>query len=206
MKLFITAIGTDNGKTLVSAILCEALRADYWKPVQTGPAPYDSDTVKDLVSYPVHLHPERHILATPASPHYAAQMEGKTIALSDFELPFTTNHLIVEGAGGVLVPLDGKGDFVIDIAARFNLEIVLVIRLYLGAINHALLSLHELKRRGVKVKGLVFNGADTFGAISIITHLFPLPILLHLEEEAITQATVQKYAAKESLLAIKKMV
>lgn len=196
MKLFITAIGTDSGKTLVSSILCEALQADYWKPMQTGPAPTDADMVKYLVSFPIVVHPETHYFKNPVSPHLASQMEGKTVGLSDFVLPVTSRHLVVEGAGGVLVPLNEKGDFVIDIAKRFQLEIVLVIRLYLGCINHALLSIHELRSRGQAIKGLVFSGEDKWGAISLITTLSKLPILLHIqEEESISNETVKSYSS-----------
>jgi len=197
MKLFVTATGTDCGKTLVSAILCEALKAAYWKPVQTGAPPKDADVVKQLVSYPITIFPEIHLLSEPVSPHYAAQLENKNIKLSDFHLPETHQHLVVEGAGGLLVPLNNEGDCVVDLAHQFQLEVVLVIRLYLGCINHSLLSINELKRRNLPIKGLVFNGEDTFGAIELIQKLSNLPILLHLNEEQIVDATTVSNYAKQ---------
>ncbi len=195
MRFFITAIGTDCGKTLVSAIFCEALKAAYWKPVQTGAPPKDSDTVRDLVSFPIEIFPETHLLSEPVSPHHAAKLEGIEIELSEFVLPKTESHLIVEGAGGLLVPLNNRGDFLIDFAQSHSLEVVLVIRLYLGCINQALLSINELRRRKANIKGLVFNGTDTFGAIEIIQSISQLPVLLHLKEEKeINSEIVIKYS------------
>lgn len=183
MKLFITAIGTDSGKTLASSIFCQALKADYWKPIQTGTSHIDAETVKEYVSFPVVIHPETYHLKAPLSPHQAAIMEDKRIVLKDFQLPKTKNHLIVEGAGGVLVPINEKGDYVIDIAQKLHLEVVLVIRLYLGCINHAMLTINELQRRNVPIKGIVFNGADMYGAVSYISNAADIPVLLHINEE-----------------------
>ena len=197
MKLFVTATGTDCGKTVVSAILCQALNADYWKPVQTGAPPSDSSTVKNLVSFPIQIFPETHLFSEPVSPHYASEIEGKKIKLSDFLLPETNNNLIVEGAGGLLVPLNEHGDCVIDLIHQFELEVVLVIRLYLGCINHALLSINELKRNNIAIKGLIFNGTDQFGAISIIEKLSNVPTLLHLANHAHIDSKVVSDCAKE---------
>jgi dethiobiotin synthetase len=195
MKLFITAIGTDCGKTLVSSIFCEALKAAYWKPVQTGVPPKDSDTVRDLVSFQISVFPETYLLSEPASPHYAASLEGIEIKLTDFSLPETQSDLVIEGAGGLLVPLNNKGEFLLDFALLHSLETVLVIRLYLGCINQALLSINELNRRGAKIKGLVFNGKDTFGAVEIIESISKLPVLLHVEnEKEINRETVTRYS------------
>lgn len=195
MNYFITAIGTDCGKTLVSAIFCEALKAAYWKPVQTGIPPKDSDTVRDFVSFQIPIFPETYLLSEPASPHHAASLEGIDIKLTDFSLPKTESNLIIEGAGGLLVPLNNKGEFLLDFISSHPLEIVLVIRLYLGCINQALLSINELNRRGAKIKGLVFNGEDTFGAVEIIKSISKLPVLLHLEDEKkINQETVLRYS------------
>lgn len=195
MNYFITAIGTDCGKTLVSAIFCEALKAAYWKPVQTGVPPKDSDTVRGLVSFQIPIFPETYLLSEPASPHYAASLEGIEIKLTDFSLPVTESDLIIEGAGGLLVPLNYKGEFLLDFALTHSLETVLIIRLYLGCINQALLSINELDRRGAKIKGLVFNGKDIFGAVEIIESISKLPVLLHLEDEKeINQETVLRYS------------
>src|SRR5688572_22212587 len=106
MNYFVTAIDTDSGKTLVSAILCEALKADYWKPIQAG-LPRDADAVKGLVTNTeIKIFPERFLLKTPASPHASAKIDGITISLSDFKMPVTANDLIIEGAGGCLVPIN----------------------------------------------------------------------------------------------------
>jgi dethiobiotin synthetase len=150
-----------------------------------------------LVSYPITTFPERHLFSEPVSPHYASQLEHKKILLSDFHLPQTNNNLIVEGAGGLLVPLNEQGDCVIDLVHQFELEVVLVIRLYLGCINHALLSINELKRNNIAIKGLVFNGNDQFGAIGIIEKLSNVPTLLHLPELPLIDAQVVSDCAKE---------
>ena len=194
MKIFITAIGTDCGKTFVSAIFCQALKADYWKPVQTGKI-RDAATIQELVSYPVSVHPETFLLKEPVSPHLAAKLENISISLENFRMPELGNHLIIEGAGGLLVPLNDKGEFFLDYLEETDNETVLVIRLYLGCINHALLSINELKSRNLKIKGLVFNGDDSFGAVEIIRSVSGLPVLLHIkEQENITKEVVLNYS------------
>lgn len=201
MQYFVTAIGTDSGKTVASAILVEALQADYWKPVQSG-FPRDSDAIADLVSFPVKIFPSTYEFLKPASPHESAKVENQTIDLEKIILPETTNHLIVEGAGGILVPLNDR-DFVIDIAQKFQLEIILVVNLYLGCINHTLLSIRELQRRNLSVKGIIFNGVSNPESERIILHHSGYKQLLHIEKESfITPRIIQKYAQKikETLL------
>src|SRR6185369_882042 len=157
MNYFVTAIGTDCGKTFFSAILCEALQADYWKPIQAG-LPRDTDTVKNLLSNSVSkIQPETFILNTPASPHAAARLDGVKIELEDFKLPETKNDLVIEGAGGCMVPINDN-DYVIALAKQFEAEIFLVSNLYLGSINHTLLTAHYLRSQKLKVKGIIFNG------------------------------------------------
>jgi dethiobiotin synthetase len=159
MNLFITGIGTNVGKTIVSAVLTEALLADYWKPIQSGIVEgKDSDTVKSLISNTKTVfHPETYLLNEPLSPHFAAKLDGVTIELDKIQLPSTHNNLIIEGAGGILVPINST-QYVIDIAKQFECEIILVISSYLGCINHSLLSIDYLKRNHFKIKALVFNG------------------------------------------------
>jgi len=159
MNLFITGIGTNVGKTVVSAILTELLHADYWKPVQSGVEEgKDSDTVKSLISnLKTVFHPETYLLKQPLSPHFAAKLDGVEIELDKIQLPKTENHLIIEGAGGLLVPINST-QYVIDIAKQIDCEIVLVISSYLGCINHSLLSIDYLLRNNFKIKALVFNG------------------------------------------------
>lgn len=199
MKIFITAIGTDCGKTLVSAIFCQYLQADYWKPIQTGQVS-DSNDLKNIVSFPVRIHPETYLFKNPVSPHFAALQENRSIVLSDFQIPETESNLIIEGAGGLLVPLNEDGDYLLDFICKENIEIVLVIRLYLGCINHALLSINELRRRNQQIRGLVFNGNDTFGAIDIITRITQLkPLLIIKEEPLISTETILFYSLKLKL-------
>ncbi|HMG90580.1 MAG TPA: dethiobiotin synthase [Chryseolinea sp.] len=194
MDYFITGIDTDSGKTLVSAIFCEALDADYWKPVQAG-APRDSDTVSMLVSNPkINIHKEAFFLNTPASPHAAAKLDGISINLSDFIRPTSERDLIIEGAGGCLVPLN-ETDFVIDLAGHFKAEVVLVADLYLGSINHTLLTWRELSSRRLNVKGIVFNGRSNPESERIILHHTSLPCLLRIDqEEKIDKQVVKKYS------------
>lgn len=196
MNYFVTGIDTDSGKTLVSAILCEALQADYWKPVQAG-LPLDRDTVKDLVTNPVSkLHDEQYFLKFPASPHAAAKLEDIQIELDHFVLPETNNTLVVEGAGGCLVPLNDE-NFVIDLAARFKSTVVIVADLYLGSINHTLLTVRELKRRELPVKGIIFNGERNPQSEEIILHHAELRCLLRIDKEkALGKEVVRQYADK----------
>jgi dethiobiotin synthetase len=193
MNYFVTAIDTDSGKTMVSAILCEALQADYWKPVQAG-LPRDADTVQKLVSNNTTIFPEAYLLKTPASPHAAAALDGITIKLSGFIVPPTKNDLVIEGAGGCLVPLNDT-DFVIDLAAKVADAVILVADLYLGSINHTLLTVEALRKRNVRVKGIIFNGQPNPESERIILHHSGLRCLLRItREETIDQNTVKRYA------------
>jgi len=196
MNYFVTGIDTDSGKTLVSAILCEALSADYWKPVQAG-LPLDRDTVKSLISDPaITLHDEQFFLKFPASPHAAAKLEDISIELESFTLPETDKTLVIEGAGGCLVPLNNE-NFVIDLAERFQSQIVLVADLYLGSINHTLLTVSELRRRKLPVKGIVFNGERNPQSEEIILQHADMRCLLRIEKEKeITKDIVRYYADK----------
>lgn len=194
MNYFVTAIDTDSGKTLVSAVLCKALDADYWKPVQAG-EPRDSEVVKNLLGNTNSvIHPEKYLLKTPASPHAASEIENISIHLDDFFLPETKRDLIVEGAGGCLVPLNDN-EFVIDLAARFKAEIVLVADLYLGSINHTLLTFEALQKRNLNVKGIIFNGRSNLQSERIILHHTGLRCLLKIDhEDQITTQIVYQYA------------
>ena len=195
MRYFVTAIDTDSGKTLVSAILCEALHADYWKPIQAG-LPRDSDTVRELLSNPAtKVHAERYLLKTPASPHAAAKLDGIEIKLQDFKAPATNNKLVIEGAGGCLVPLNDR-DFVIDLVGHLHAEVILVADLYLGSINHTLLTIEGLRARGLPLKGIIFNGEANPESQRIILHHANVPCLLHIKKEkVINNSVVAKYAS-----------
>jgi dethiobiotin synthetase len=195
-RLFITGIGTDVGKTLVSAVITEALQADYWKPVQAGLEPStDAGTVRGLVQNSVsQFFPERYRLQMPASPHAAAAAEGITIQLQDFELPDTQNHLLVEGAGGLLVPL-APGLLIADLVKHLGLDVVVVSRNYLGSINHTLLTLEALQAHGIRVRGLVFNGEPTPATEEFISQHTGVPLMPRLRQEpSVTAEVVGQYA------------
>lgn len=157
-RYFVTGIGTGVGKTLVSALLCEHLKADYFKPIQTGyPPDRDSEWIRHIVSYSIHIHPENYLLKLPASPHLAAKREGIHIQLQNIELPYTQNHLIIEGAGGLLVPINHQ-HYIVDFIQHFQAECILVVSNYLGCINHSLLSLYYIQKERIPLKGIVLNG------------------------------------------------
>lgn len=194
MNYFVTAISTDSGKTLVSAILCEALQADYWKPIQAG-EPRDSMAIKGLVTNSkTFVHPEAYALKMPASPHASARAEGITIYLDKIKLPETKNSLVVEGAGGALVPLNDT-ESVIDLASVFRLNVILVSNYYLGSINHTLLTYEALLSRRLTVAGIIFNGDRNEESRRIILSRTKLKCLLDIDREhEVTPATVRKYA------------
>lgn len=160
MNYFITGVGTNVGKTIVASVLTEAIEADYWKPIQSGlKEGSDSNTVKSLISNSkTKIHPETYLLKEPLSPHYAAQLDNIKISIDNIVVPKTNNHLIIEGAGGILVPINDT-HYVIDIAKKFDCEIVLVISNYLGCINHSLLSIDYLLKNDFNIHSLVFNGS-----------------------------------------------
>lgn len=158
-KFFITGIGTDIGKTVVSAIITEAIEADYWKPVQAGNLDVtDSDTVRRLISNNKTIfHPEAYRLQMPASPHQAAAAEGISITPDQINLPVLTNNLVIEGAGGLMVPLNNNF-LMLDLISGWDCDVILVSKNYLGSINHTLMSIDSLQRRQVPIAGIVFNG------------------------------------------------
>ncbi|TSD66788.1 dethiobiotin synthase [Inquilinus sp. KBS0705] len=170
--LFVTGIGTGIGKTVVSAILVEHLKADYWKPIQSGDLD-DSDTkkVKSLVTNSVSVfHPEAYTLTQPYSPHKSAALDGISIDERQIILPQTDNHLIIEGAGGLMVPLNNHF-LMIDLIKQLGAEVILVSQNYLGSINHTLLSIDTLKQRNIPVKGIIFNGdTDSYSEDYILSY------------------------------------
>lgn len=197
-KYFVTAIGTDSGKTFFSAILTEALKADYWKPVQSG-EPADSNTIRGLISNAeTTILKERYFLKTPASPHASAAIDGVEVRVSDFDLPDTENNLVVEGAGGLLVPLNDE-ETIADLIKALGLPVILVSNLYLGNINHTLLSAHYLKSAGIPVKGIVFNGPSNPASEEVIEKMTGYPVLMRIpQEDTVDQEVVKRYAAKLS--------
>ena len=196
MRYFVTAIGTDSGKTVASAILMEALGGDYWKPIQAG-LPSDSETVKELVSNPLcKIHPEGYFLNTPASPHASAKLDGISISLVDLKPPETDRPLIIEGAGGTMVPLNDQ-DLVVDLIAHFKAIPVLVADLYLGSINHTLLTSQLLKSRNLEPKGIIFNGIPNPESEDIILKHTGYQVLLRIQKETeFNQQLIRDYAQK----------
>ncbi|MGZ5247382.1 MAG: dethiobiotin synthase [Flavitalea sp.] len=158
-KIFVTGIGTGVGKTVVSAILTEALQADYWKPVQAGLEETDENWVRFHVQNKTSvIHSSLYALQLPASPHIAARNEGIKIDINNIKnsIPDTGNTLVIEGAGGLMVPLNEK-DFIADLAGALECKVILVSRNYLGSINHSLLTAAVCKQKGLNVAGWIFN-------------------------------------------------
>ncbi|RWR49317.1 ATP-dependent dethiobiotin synthetase BioD [Sinirhodobacter ferrireducens] len=165
----VTGTDTDIGKTVFSAGLTAALQASYWKPVQSGlEGPTDSDTVARLSGRPVL--PEAYRLRLPASPHLSAAREGVQIDPVRLALPEVPGPLVVEGAGGLLVPLTRRILF-LDVIAGWGVPVILAARTALGTINHTLLSLEALRARGVRVAGVVFLGKEVADTQSVICEI-----------------------------------
>ncbi len=194
-RFFVTGIGTEVGKTAVASVLVEALRADYWKPVQCGELEAsDTHTIQGRVSFPVQCYPERYRLRALKSPHQAAAAEGVLIELSDFELPKTDNALIVEGAGGVLVPLNDSNTM-LDLMKQLQLPVIIVTRNYLGSLNHTFLTVEVLRQRGIPIAGLVFNGPFDAELEPFVSRKTELPILFRMDTHAmLTLDIVKSYA------------
>jgi dethiobiotin synthetase len=194
--IFITGNGTDIGKTIISAIITEHLEADYWKPVQSGELDNtDTMKVKSLVSNSKTVfHTEQFKLVQPLSPHASAEIDGVEIELKDFKLPSTTNHLVIEGAGGLMVPLNNKV-LIADLITHFKSSVIVVSRNYLGSINHTLLTIQELRSRNIPIIGIVFNGEHTPQTENFILQYTQLPLLFRVEmEEQIDKQTILKYS------------
>ena len=168
MKLFITGIGTDVGKTIASAIITEALQADYWKPIQAGDLENsDSHKVKNYVSNSKSIfHPNSYALNTPASPHHAANLDQIVIDIKNIIEPKTNNHLVIEGAGGILVPLNDN-DTILDLIQP-DYKVIVVSRHYLGSINHTLMTIEVIKSRKISIAGIIFNGDENPATEAII--------------------------------------
>ena len=193
-QIFVTGISTDVGKTLVSAILVEALKADYWKPIQSGDLAYsDTDKVKELIGCESSVFfKNAYGLKTPMSPHASAAIDGVQIELDEIVIPQTDKHLIIEGAGGVLVPINDS-DTVLDLIPKNSL-VVLVSRHYLGSINHTLMSVEILKQKGYEI-ALIFSGNEHKTTEDIILKKTNLPVIGRIDDEKeITQDLISKYA------------
>lgn len=178
MKVFVTGTDTDAGKTIVSAWLCLHTGADYWKPIQSGhPPDRDADIVTGLSG--AHVHPERHLFRAPLSPFEAAKLEGQHVALDDFMMPETKRPLVIEGAGGVLVPVNENATM-LDLIERLAAPVILAARSSLGTINHTCLTLAALRSRNLPVLGVILSGPLNPGNRAAIEHFGKVPVLAQI--------------------------
>lgn len=207
MKIFITGISTDVGKTVTSAIVVEALEADYWKPIQAGDLDNsDSHKVKSQVSNSKsQFYPNAYQLHTPASPHLAAEIDGITIDLKQIQEPKTDNHLVIEGAGGIFVPLN-QTDSIIDLIQR-DYKVIVVSRHYLGSINHTLLTVEAIRNRGFEVAGIIFSGSENKSTEDLILNKTGINCIGKIDEEPyFDQNVIREYADlfRHNLLSLEK--
>jgi len=187
--VFVTGTDTDVGKTLVAAWLTHHWQADYWKPVQTGAADItDFNTIRRLVP-DATIHPSPYVFQAPLSPHEAARRERARIDLSALALPKTERPLVVEGAGGVMVPLNEMA-LMVDLMERLKLPTVVVARSSLGTINHTLLTLEALRRRRIPILGVVMNGQKNPGNRQAIEHYGAAPVLAEIQPLPAVTASV----------------
>jgi len=195
-KYFITGISTEVGKTVASAIITEALEADYWKPVQSGDLEYsDTHKVQELISNKKSVfHQNSYALNTPMSPHASAEIDGVTIELDKIVEPVTENNLVIEGAGGLLVPLNDS-ETILDVI-KPEYKVIVVSRHYLGSINHTLLTLNLLKEKGFDIS-LIFSGEEHPTTESIIKKMSGVKVIGRIEEEPyFDKNVIKEYADK----------
>jgi dethiobiotin synthetase len=193
-RIFVTGISTDVGKTIASAILTEALEADYWKPIQAGDLEFsDSHKVAQLISNKkTVIHKNSYALKTPMSPHAAASIDGISILSDQIKEPLTTNHLVIEGAGGLLVPIN-ENETILDLI-KPGYKVVVVSRHYLGSINHSLLTIGWLKDRGFEVS-ILFSGDEHPTTENIILKKTGIKLIGRIDEEkSLDRAVIVKYA------------
>lgn len=182
-KFFITGIGTEVGKTIAAAIVAEALEADYWKPIQAGDLENsDSHKVQKLISNSKTVfHENAYALKTPMSPHAAAEIDKVKIKVSEIEEPETTNHLVIEGAGGLLVPLN-EVETIADLINP-DYRVILISRHYLGSINHTLLTIEALRARDLNCFGIIFSGEEHPSSEKIIAEMSGVDIIGRIDQE-----------------------
>jgi dethiobiotin synthetase len=191
-KIIVAGIGTDVGKTIVSAILTTLMDGDYWKPIQCGPLESSDTTVmKGLINTTRHrIHPPAYSFKEPRSPHHSKVMPDSIVP------PQTDRPLIIEGVGGIFVPLTSHV-VSFDLFKAWDSMWVVVSRHYLGSINHTLLTLHALKSHNISIAGLIFNGKPNHKNEAPILAISGLPLLGRLlPEKTINQQTIQKYVQK----------
>ena len=189
---FITGIGTDVGKTVVSSILCELLHATYWKPIQSGDLQNsDSKKIQQWLNNTVEIIQEAYLFSEALSPHVASKIDGVSINPAMLNLPKTAGNLIVEGAGGWLVPINESGITFADLAEQWNIPIILVSRHYLGSINHTLLTIESIQARNMTIHGIIYVGeplpdtCEIIEKISGVKTLFSVPLFNKVNYENI---------------------
>ena len=187
MDIFVTGTDTDVGKTVLSAVLVAGLQAAYWKPIQTGclggQAPTDRDTVLGWAGLdPANAPPEAYVFDPPVSPHLAARAAGTTIDLSSIRRPETPGVLVIEGAGGAMVPIN-ETQLMLDLMEHLKAPVVVAARTTLGTINHTLLTVDAIRRRGLTLAGVVMigdenvenrNSIEQYGQIPVIGQIPPI--------------------------------
>lgn len=195
-KLFVTGTDTDIGKTIVSSILVKGLNAGYWKPVQAGTTPRtDTEFVQEVTGLnDTFIYPESYKLHTPMSPHASAEIDRVRIELKNIKVPsFTQSHLIIEGAGGLIVPLN-ESETIIDLIKILDVPVLLVAKSGLGTLNHTLLSLMALRSHGIPIFGIVMNGEfhasneETIRSYGKVDNIYQLPPLKKLNPAELLSA------------------
>ncbi len=194
-KIFITGIGTSVGKTLVSAIVCQSLGADYWKPIQAGDLDHgDKHEVASLISNShCFIHPNQFALNSPMSPHAAAEIDKVQISADLIKRPTTNNHLVIEGAGGLLVPINEK-ETIMDLIEPDD-HVIVVSRHYLGSINHSLMTIGLLQQAQLRVS-LIFNGEENPATETVIKKMTNVNVIGRIDEHScVDKKMVNHYAS-----------
>ena len=195
MRIFVTSIDTNVGKTVCSSILCAGLGYDYWKPVQCGDLDF-SDSMKVKSYSPLtKVHAESFQLNAPMSPHEAAKLENMDISINDFKLP-KSEEIIIEGAGGVMVPLNYKGNMIVELASMFKAKVIIVFKNYLGSINHTLLTIDKVKSVGLDILGLLVVGDEVSSSERIIEDATQMNIISRIP---IVDRVNQKWVKEQGL-------
>ncbi len=197
-SVIVAGIGTEVGKTVVSSILCEVLNARYWKPVASGSedGPAESVSVARLIrNGGDRIFGERYLFNKSLSPHVAAAMEGVEVSLDELSPPVCEGPLVVELAGGVMVPLNGSSTN-LDLINRLQLPVVVVSRHYLGSINHTLLTLAALRQADIPVQGVIFNGEELPDTERIISTLGRVAVIGRVPTfQEVSQEVISSFAA-----------
>ena len=195
MRIFVTSIDTNVGKTVCSSILCAGLGYDYWKPVQCGDLDF-SDSMKVKSYSPLtKVHAECFQLNAPMSPHEAAKLENMDISINDFKLP-KSEEIIIEGAGGVMVPLNYEGNMIVELASMFKAKVIIVFKNYLGSINHTLLTIDKVKSVGLDILGLLVVGDEVTSSERIIEDATQMNIIARIP---IVDRVNQKWVKEQGL-------